>query len=118
MKDIYATIDGIELWTCGWSNQNGRVAVLKINEGGVESIWDSQTNREFGYYYGGQLLNTLWANGNAEFIFATGVVTRHSLFNKKTLRYEWVPYLNGQKVLDLGNYAYRIRAATKTIFLL
>ncbi len=113
LKDIYGSSNGNELWTCGWSNQNGRVAVLKINEGGVESIWDSQTNREFSYYYGGQLLNTLWANENAEFVFATGVVTRHSLLNKKILRYEWVPYLNGQKVLDLGNYAYRIRGSNK-----
>ncbi len=113
LKDIYGTHDGNELWTCGWSNQNGRVAILKIKENGVESIWDSQTNREFSYYYNGQLLNTLWANGNGEFVFATGIVTRHSLLDKRIVRFDWVPYLNGWKVLNLGNYAYRIRGSNK-----
>lgn len=59
------------------------------------------------------MLNTLWANGNGEFAFATGIVTRHSLFNKKLVRFDWVPYLNGWKVLVLGNYAYRIRGSNK-----
>ena len=113
LKDIYGSLDGKELWTCGWSNQNGRVTIIKIKDNGVESIWESQTNREFSYYYGGQLLNTLWANGNEEFVFATGVVTRHSLLNKKLVRFDWVPFLNGVKVLDLGNYAYRIRGSNK-----
>ena len=38
LKDIYGSSNGNELWTCGWSNQNGRVAVLKINEGGAEYL--------------------------------------------------------------------------------
>jgi len=113
-KDIYGTTDGKELWACGWTNRNGRVAIIKIKESGeVESVWDSQTNRTFSYYYHGQLLNTLWANGNGEFIFATGIVTRHSLLNNRLLRFDWVPYLNGWKVLDLGNYSYRIRGSNK-----
>ena len=113
-KDIFGTPDGKELWTCGWTNRNGRVAIVKIKESGVvESIWDSQTNRTYSYYYSGQLLNTIWANGNGEFVFATGVVTRHSLLDKRIVRYEWVPYLNGSKVLELGNYAYRIRGSNK-----
>ena len=59
------------------------------------------------------LLNTLYANGNNEFLLATGVVLRHSLLDKKLVRYEWDHYLNGQKVLELGNYAYKIRGSNK-----
>lgn len=113
LKDIYGTPDMDKLWTCGWSNQNGRVAILEIKENRVESIWDSQTNRTFSYYYHGLLLNTLWANGNGEFVLGTGVIIRHSILDKRIVRYEWVPYLNGQKVLNLGNYAYRIRGSNK-----
>jgi|WetSurMetagenome_2_1015567.scaffolds.fasta_scaffold05058_2 hypothetical protein len=112
LKDIYGTPDGKELWTCGWSNQNGRVTILKVNKNAVESIWDSQTNTEL-IIYSRLLLNTLCANGNNEFLFATGVVIRHSLLDKRIARYEWVNYLNGKKVLELGNYAYKIRASNK-----
>lgn len=38
---------------------------------------------------------------------------RHSLLDKRIVRYEWVPYINGQKVLELGNYAYKIRGSNK-----
>jgi hypothetical protein len=102
LKDIYGTPDGKELWTCGWSNQNGRVAILEIKGDEVESIWDSQTNTSLDIYRG-LLLNTLYANGNNEFLLATGVVLRHSLLDKRIVRYEWVNYQNGQKVLELGN---------------
>ena len=50
LKDIYGTPDGKELWTCGWSNQNGRVAILEIKGDEVESIWDSQTNTSLDIY--------------------------------------------------------------------
>ncbi|MGB5531439.1 MAG: glucosyl transferase [Ignavibacteriaceae bacterium] len=112
LQDINGTSDGNEVWTCGWSNQSGRVSLLKIMGSSVESIWDSQTNTTLNTYRG-TLLNSLWANGNGEFVLVGGQVLRHSLIDKKIVRREWVPYLNGSKVLELGNYAYRIKGSNK-----
>lgn len=112
-KDIYGTLDGKELWTCGWTNRNGRVAIVKIKENGVESIWDSQTNRQFSYYYGGLALNTLWANGNSEFVLGTGNIIRHSLLDKTIIRNDWIYYPNGSRLFNMENYAYQIRGSNK-----
>jgi hypothetical protein len=116
LKDIFGTTDGNEIWTCGWSNQNGRVAILEINGNGVESIWDSQTNTTLNIY-SGTLLNSLWTSGNGEFVLVDGQVFRHSLIDKMIVRKEWVPTSNGWKVLDLGNFAYRIRGSNKNNFI-
>jgi hypothetical protein len=113
LKDIYGTPDGKEIWACGWTNRNERTAIVKINDNSLESIWDSQTNRQFSYYYGGLALNTLWANGNSEFVLGTGNIIRHSLFDKKLIRNDWVPYLNGSALFSMGNYTYRIRGSSK-----
>jgi hypothetical protein len=112
LKDILGTIDGNEIWTCGWSNQNGRVAILEIKGNDVESIWDSQTNTTLNIY-SGTLLNSLWTSGNGEFVLVGGQVFRHSLIDKRIVRKEWVPTSNGWKVLDLGNFAYRISGSNK-----
>ncbi|MDP2302100.1 MAG: glucosyl transferase [Ignavibacteria bacterium] len=112
LKDICGTPDSKEIWACGWTSQNGRVAIVKISDTGVESIWDSQTNRTLDIY-GGTLLNSLWANGNKEFVLVGGQVLRHSLLEKTIVRREWVPYLNGWKILELENYSYSIKGSSK-----
>ncbi|MCH7722856.1 MAG: glucosyl transferase [Bacteroidetes bacterium] len=112
LSDVWGTPDGNEIWACGWSNQSGRVAILKIKGNGVESIWDSQTNTTLNIYRG-TLLNSLWANGNGEFIFVGGQVLRHSLIDKRIVRLEWIRYPNRSKVLELGNYGYRIKGSNK-----
>jgi len=112
LKDIYGTPDGKELWTCGWSNQSGRVSVSFIKNNSVESLWDSQTNRTLNTY-SGTLVNSLWANGNSEFVLVGGQVLRHSLLDISIVRREWIPLSNGQAVLQLGNYAYRIKGSNK-----
>lgn len=112
LKDIWGTSDGNDIWTCGWSNQNGRAAILRIEENAIESIWDSQTNTALSIYTG-TLLNSLWTSGSGEFVLVGGQIFRHSLIDKRIVRREWVPTLNGWKVLDLGNFAYRIRGSNK-----
>ena len=111
-KDIAGTTDGKEIWTCGWSNSTGRVSLLKINADNVESIWDSQTNTTLNIYRG-TLLNSLYANNNCEFVLVGGQVLRHSAFYKNKVKLEWVKTFNGLKVLELGNYAYRIKGSNK-----
>ena len=112
LQDISGTPDLNEIWTCGWNYNNGRVSLLKINENNVESIWDSQTNTTLNTYRG-TLLNSLYANGNKEFVLVGGQVLRHSLIDKKQVKLEWVKTYNGSKVLELGNYGYRIKGSNK-----
>ncbi len=112
LKDIYGTIDGREIWTCGWSNSTGRVSLLKIYADNIESLWDSQTNTTL-IIYRGTLLNSLFANGNGEFVLVGGQVLRHSAFYKNQVKLEWVKNFNGSKVLELGNYAYKIKGSNK-----
>jgi hypothetical protein len=112
LKDIAGTTDGKEIWTCGWSNSTGRVSLLKINNSNVESLWDSQTNTTLNIYRG-TLLNSLFANGNSEFVLVGGQVLRHTTFYKNQVKLEWVKTFNGSKVLELGNYAYRIKGSNK-----
>lgn len=112
LKDISGTTNGKEIWTCGWSNSTGRVSLLKINNSNVESLWDSQTNTTLNIYRG-TLLNSLYANGNSEFVLVGGQVLRHSAFFKNQVKLEWVKTFNGSKVLELGNYAYRIKGSNK-----
>ncbi len=112
LKDISGTTNGKEIWTCGWSNSTGRVSLLKINNSNVESLWDSQTNTSLNIYRG-TLLNSLYANGNSEFVLVGGQVLRHSAFFKNQVKLEWVKTFNGSKVLELGNYAYRIKGSNK-----
>lgn len=112
LKDIDGTSDGKEIWTCGWSNSTGRVSLLKINNNAVESLWDSQTNTTLNIYRG-TLLNSLYTNGSSEFVLVGGQVLRHSLYNKSNVKLEWIKTYNGSKVLELGNYAYRIKGSNK-----
>lgn len=112
LEDISGTSDGKEIWTCGWSNSTGRVSLLKIKNTYVESLWDNQTNTTLNIYRG-TLLNSLYANGNSEFVLVGGQVLRHSLFYKNQVMLEWVKTYNGSKVLELGNYAYRIKGSNK-----
>ena len=112
LKDISGTPDGKEIWTCGWSNSTGRVSLLKIKNGNVESLWDSQTNTTLSIYRG-TLLNSLCANSSSEFVLVGGQVLRHSIFNKRDVKLEWIKTYNGLKVLELGNYAYRIKGSKK-----
>jgi hypothetical protein len=112
LKDISGTTNGKEIWTCGWSNSTGRVSLLKINNSNVESLWDSQTNTTLNIYRG-TLLNSLFANGNSEFVLVGGQVLRHTTFYKNQVKLEWVKTFNGSKVLELGNYAYRIKGSNK-----
>jgi hypothetical protein len=46
-------------------------------------------------------------------MISTGIILRHSLIDKNILRYEWIKKTNGEEVLLLGNYAYRIRGTDK-----
>ncbi|HMN23194.1 MAG TPA: hypothetical protein PKE38_01775, partial [Ignavibacteriaceae bacterium] len=112
LQDISVTPDLKEIWTCGWSNSTGRVSLLKINNSNVESLWDSQTNTTLNIYRG-TLLNSLYANGNSEFVLVGGQVLRHSAFFKNQVKLEWVKTFNGSKVLELGYYAYRIKGSNK-----
>jgi len=112
LKDISGTTNGKEIWTCGWSYSTGRVSLLKINNSNVESLWDSQTNTTLNIYRG-TFLNSLFANGNSEFVLVGGQVLRHTAFYKNQVKLEWVKTFNGSKVLELGNYAYRIKGSNK-----
>jgi hypothetical protein len=112
LQDIYGTPDGKEIWTCGWSYNNGRVSLLKIKGNNVESIWDSQTNTTLNIYRG-TLLNSLYANGNKEFVLVGGQVLRHSLIDKSKVKLEWIKTFNGSKVLELGNFGYKIKGSNK-----
>ena len=112
LTDIYGTPDDKEIWSCGWSYNDGRVSILSIKENNIESIWDSQTNTTLNIYRG-TLLNSLYANGNKEFVFVGGQVLRHSLFDKSKVKLEWIKTYNGSKVLELGNYGYRIKGSNK-----
>jgi hypothetical protein len=111
LQDISGTPDLNEIWTCGWDYNNGRVSLLKIDKNNVESIWDSQTNTTLNTYRG--TLNSLYANGNKEFVLVGGQIFRHSLVDKRQVKYEWVKTSNGSKVLELGNYGYRIKGSSK-----
>jgi hypothetical protein len=111
LQDISGTPDLNEIWTCGWDYNNGRVSLLRIDKNNVESIWDSQTNTTLNTYRG--TLNSLYANGNKEFVLVGGQIFRHSLVDKRQVKYEWVKTSNGSKVLELGNYGYRIKGSSK-----
>lgn len=111
LQDISGTPDLNEIWTCGWDYNNGRVSLLRIYKNNVESIWDSQTNTTLNTYRG--TLNSLYANGNKEFVLAGRQIFRHSLVDKSQVKYEWVKTSNGSKVFEPGNYVYRIKGSSK-----
>ena len=112
LKDICGAQSGEVIWTCGWSNSDGRVSLLKVDKDYVTSIWDNQTNPTLSIYRG-TLLNSLYANGQNEFILVGGQVLRHSLVNQSDVKLEWIKTYTGSKVLELGNYGYRIKGSNK-----
>lgn len=111
LKDISGIPDKKEIWTCGWNYQTGQSMILKITGNDCEIIWDSEIFDPAFVYSG--LLNSIAANGNNQFVFVGGQVYRQFLLGNRSAQREWVKTTNGSKVLELGNYGYRIKGSNK-----
>ncbi len=111
IKDVYGIPNGNEIWTCGWNFQTGQSMILKVAQSTSEIIWDSEIPDPKFIYSG--LINGVCSNGNSEFVFVGGQVYRQSLLDGRLARREWVKTTNGSKVLELGNYGYRIKSSKK-----
>jgi hypothetical protein len=110
LKDIWGTPDGREIWVCGW-DWSGRCTILDINFNSAKIIWDSQVLKNSFVFH--DYINSLWANGNGEFMLAGGAVYHYSLIDKNIIRNEWIRHKNGRYVFDPGNFTYRIRGSGK-----
>ena len=63
----------------------------------------------------GTLLNSLFANGNYEFIFVGGQVFRQSTLYKNQVKLEWVKTVDGIRYLNSAILVIDPRAAIKII---
>lgn len=109
LTDVYGTPDGIEVWACGWNNNDGRSILLRLNGNNWETLWERNVNQA-GFPYSG-FLSSLWTNGVSEFI-VTGSpdgVVRHSIIDLTLARVD---------SFGISNFPYRVRGEGKNeIFL-
>ncbi len=109
LKDIYSTPDGQNIWACGWDNTTGDKVILQISRSTTEIIYQSSYNY-ISPYIG--KLNSLWTDG-AEFIVGGSLLFRHSIYNKKKVKAEFIPITDGSILFEPGNFIWKVRGSEK-----
>ncbi len=116
LTDVWGTTDNKEVWTCGWNDSDGRSVLLRLHKGALQTLWDRSVLTP-PYIYR-SFLSSLWSSGSGEFILTGGEVYRHSLINLNLVRDEYVKTDNGYRLLDLGNFSYRVRGNARNDIML
>ena len=109
ITDIYGTLDGKEIWACGWNDSDGNSVLLRLNGNKWEKIYEKNVLTNNLPY--NSFLSSLWIDDNKAF-FLTGIaygIVKHSIVDKR------------MAIADLfnrNNFAYRIRGnAVNDLFL-
>ncbi len=112
LTDIWGTVDGREVWACGFNDSNGGSVVLRQVNGVWQILWDRLAPSRPPYIYS-SYLSSLWSSGSGEFVAVGGRFYRHSLHNLDIVRNEYISTQNGFSIFQMGNWAYRVRGTQK-----